>query len=57
VRFSQTPPKDAQIIELAPNVALQTKRTTQNPAFLRADYAAGLQLAHSSRQRLSELLS
>ena len=48
---------DAQIIELAPEVALQTKRTTQNPACLRADYATGLRLAHSSRQRLNELLS
>lgn len=57
VRFIQAPPHDAQIIELAPQVALQTKRTTQNPDHLRADYVSGLRLAHENQARLSELLS
>jgi predicted patatin/cPLA2 family phospholipase len=56
VSFIHAPPADAQIIELAPQRALQTKRTTQDLGRLRADYATGRALAHSSRERLAALL-
>jgi predicted patatin/cPLA2 family phospholipase len=56
VQFIQAPPHDAQIIELAPVRPLETKRTTQDPACLRADYRAGHALAHRSRERLTALL-
>jgi len=57
VRFIQAPPHDAQIIEIAPVWPLKTKRTTQDPACLRADYATGHALTHRSRERLHTLLS
>jgi predicted patatin/cPLA2 family phospholipase len=57
VRFIQAPPHDAQIIEIAPVAPLKTKRTTQDPACLRADYATGHALAHGSQERLHALLS
>ena len=57
VRFIQAPPHDAQLIEIAPVAPLKTKRTTQDPACLRADYASGHALTHRSRERLQALLS
>jgi predicted patatin/cPLA2 family phospholipase len=57
VRFIQAPPADAQIIELAPAQPLKTKRTTQDPASLHADYRTGHNLAHRSRERLTALLT
>jgi predicted patatin/cPLA2 family phospholipase len=57
VRFIHAPPADARIVELAPAQPLKTKRTTQDPACLRADYESGHGLAHGSRERLAELLS
>ena len=57
VAFVHAPPSDAQVLELAPSMPLQTKRTTQNVTHLRADYTLGRQLAHRSHEQLRTLLS
>ena len=54
---SLSPEQVAQVLELAPPAPLQTKRTTQDLACLRADYELGKQLAHRSHEQLRALLS
>lgn len=57
VAFVHSPPADSQVVELAPEVPLRTRRTTQKPASLRADYELGRMLAHSRREQLSALVA
>jgi predicted patatin/cPLA2 family phospholipase len=57
VAFVHAPPVDTEICELAPSAPLQTRRTTQDVARLRADYQLGRTLAHEQAPRLRTLLA
>jgi predicted patatin/cPLA2 family phospholipase len=57
VAWVKAPPADATVLELAPDVPLKTKRTTQNKVSLRADYDLGIESASRSAGRLRELFA
>jgi predicted patatin/cPLA2 family phospholipase len=57
VRFVQQPPNDAQIVQLAPEQPLRTKRVTQDLACLRADYEYGRALAQRYAAQLRDLVA
>jgi predicted patatin/cPLA2 family phospholipase len=41
VRWIQAPPADCRVVHVAPDVALETDRTTQDRSKLERDYAVG----------------
>ena len=49
--------RDRSLVELAPERPLQTKRTTQDPTCLRADYTTGYDLTLRSRESVVPELS
>jgi predicted patatin/cPLA2 family phospholipase len=57
VAWLQAPPPDATVLELAPELPLRTKRTTQRIASLMADYEQGRKLAHRHAARVQALLA
>jgi predicted patatin/cPLA2 family phospholipase len=57
VAWLQSPPADAEVLELAPPAPLKTRRTTQNKVHLRADYATGFETASLHAPRLREILA
>jgi predicted patatin/cPLA2 family phospholipase len=57
VAWLQSPPADAEVLELAPPAPLKTRRTTQNKVHLRADYDTGFDLASQHAPRLRELFA
>lgn len=57
VAWLKAPPADATVVELAPDVRLKTKRTTQRISSLAADYDVGRAIASRHAARLQNLFA
>lgn len=57
VAWVKSPPRDAHVLELAPDVPLRTRRTTQDKVRLKADYDLGVELVSRSAARLREMFA
>lgn len=57
VAWLQAPPSDATVVELAPDLPLKTKRTTQRLSSLIADYDLGRAIASRNAGRLQNLFT
>ena len=52
LNFMAKPPEDAEVVQIAPPQALQTRRSVRNPAAMEADYMLGQALGREVATRL-----
>ena len=55
VAFMQSPPPDCQVLQVAPAVALATKRTSRDRGALHRDYALGRALGREAIDRFAQI--